>query len=341
MDSDDDAPPLPPVPPPSVTSQLPVGPVPPPSAPPKKKRRRKKVVARSWDESGAKFDRGRFGKRDVELVLKAVQQYVADVVGKMEPPSAEVEADRKRCMGRLWDDSEEGDRDAWLEIAAESTLAKRTVSSIYDIAERRLHSTLNSGRWSDEALAELAELVSEYGLQWPLIGRELQRLPSACRDRWRSQSKMPVGAMQRAGEWDDAERDQLRAEMRRRHGDVIPKTGMSWPVVAKAVSTRSWEQCRMEWSTSLDPKIRLPWTLADDRALIDTIAASSLTKEKDLDWKAIRPERLQSDAQLRWQQLTKPFVTYHARGKLRQGATRPTTQQVAKALQQKMPPLDR
>ena len=84
-------------------------------------------------------------------------------------------------------------------------LPHRTLTSLWSRMFRLTHPGNNKGAWSADEDSRLTELVTQVGPKWSVIGKELERLPLACRDRWRS-----VGcAGKRTGAWDHQEEEEL------------------------------------------------------------------------------------------------------------------------------------
>ncbi len=64
------------------------------------------------------------------------------------------------------------------------------------------------GKWDTEDDDQLMDLVETEGQKWADIGQLLQRLPEACRDRWK---EIRHGNIRRHGKWDDGETEKLRS----------------------------------------------------------------------------------------------------------------------------------
>ena len=84
----------------------------------------------------------------------------------------------------------------------------RSNSSIYKHMRRKYHIFQQRGKWTPEDEKKLAELCAEKEGQWSDIGKEMNRMPEDCRDRWRNYVK--CGANRASNKWTSDEENQLR-----------------------------------------------------------------------------------------------------------------------------------
>ena len=159
-----------------------------------------KPTKKGWGEGGSKTDR-RWGKEDQKRLKVAVEALVAERGG--EVTVQRLVAERKHA-GDL--------KGAWLEIAA--AVPGRSVYACY----RRAAATLDnrakgggaSGRWSKEAVTQLMSMVKTHGKKWVEISNNVNRLPTACRDKWRSEESKKSGKQMASGSWSAAEEQRLQ-----------------------------------------------------------------------------------------------------------------------------------
>eukprot|EP01052_Picozoa_sp_SAG31_P014082 SAG31_NODE_863_length_11394_cov_8.226737_9_plen_263_part_00 len=153
-------------------------------------------ATRSWKESGKNFKKGSFTTAELKLLTEAATEYV-----KAKSAADELAADMDACIRKLLFANKRGGDSAWLEIA--TCLPHRTVQACFYAAKRRLYPA-KKGKWEVEEAATLRDMVEKLGtkedsegsssgttsityskIPWKVIGEELNRLPEACRDKWR------------------------------------------------------------------------------------------------------------------------------------------------------------
>ena len=139
-------------------------------------------------------------------------------------------------------------RGAWRKIA--QVLGNRTVQSVYRHGLRIMH-PFKRGKWTDEEVVLLKELVSKHGKRWALIQKELQRSSESCRDKYRETS---VGY--RKGTWLEEESNLLENHIREAVGvgkmvtmreiaNMIDekKVNISWIEISNKVKSRARLSC--------------------------------------------------------------------------------------------------
>ena len=163
----------------------------------------------------------------------------------------------------------------------------RTIESIYDHTRRRLSSQNYKGKWTFEETQKLNELVVIHGKRWTKIGHCLNRLPGACYDKWRDALK--IGEKRQKGKWNQEERCKLLqlVTLQKSHEMIrILKNDRSirWTDVAEKIGTRSYLQCRNEWTRFFSPGSKTQLTIADTIEFINKIFSSDISDETEIKW---------------------------------------------------------
>mmetsp|Transcript_60268 Transcript_60268/g.143201 ORF Transcript_60268/g.143201 Transcript_60268/m.143201 type:complete len:302 (+) Transcript_60268:182-1087(+) len=173
----------------------------------------------------------------------------------------------------------------WGRIAKHVPL--RSVESIYDHTRRRLSSQNYRGKWTNEDTTRLKELVFLHGKRWTKIGLCLNRLPGACYDKWRDALK--IGEKRKKGKWTQEERCKLLQLVTLQRGhemikDLKTYKSIKWTEVAEKIGTRSYLQCRNEWTRFFSPGSKTQLTISDTIKLINKIFSSDVSDESEIKW---------------------------------------------------------
>lgn len=163
----------------------------------------------------------------------------------------------------------------------------RSVESVYDHTRRRLSSQNYKGKWSPEDTFRLKELVLMHGKQWTKIGFFLNRLPGACYDKWRDALK--IGEKRKKGRWTQEERCKLLQLVTIQKGHEMIRTFQNdklikWTDIAEKIGTRSYLQCRNEWTRFFSPGSKAQITLSDTIFFIDKIVSLNVSDESEIKW---------------------------------------------------------
>lgn len=173
----------------------------------------------------------------------------------------------------------------WKRVAL--LIPSRTVESIYDHVRRRLSSKNYQGKWTQEEIFKLKNLIDLYGKKWTKIGSSLNRLPGACYDKWRDALKN--GDQRKKGKWTQEERCKLiqLVTIQINHEFIqefnTNKT-IRWTIVAEKLGSRSYLQCRNEWARFFSPGSNIKLTTCDSYKLVQSIFSSDITDETEIKW---------------------------------------------------------
>lgn len=183
---------------------------------------------RNWKETGQRFKKGAFTKAELELLVDAANEYV-----KAHSAGDELH-DMAKCTQRLLFSAKRST--AWLEIS--SALPNRTVQACYYAAKRRLYPA-KKGKWDSSEVDTLKSMVASLGtasgkgswvkVPWKTIGEELDRLPEACRDKWRD---MAVADKQTMGRWSSVRPPTTTPQRTRTRAGPHPRPTVRRPVFA-------------------------------------------------------------------------------------------------------------
>ncbi|KAG7692768.1 hypothetical protein KL933_004274 [Ogataea haglerorum] len=158
---------------------------------------------------------------------------------------------REEICKRIWSNERKKD-DFWESL--QKVLPERTRASLYKHVRRTYHIFNVRGKWSPEDDERLAQLAAKMEGQWKEIGKEMNRMPEDCRDRWRNYVK--CGNNRLRHKWSLEEEDKLRTVI---HGMLREQTANSesmgvepvinWTLVSERMGgTRSRIQCRYKWN---------------------------------------------------------------------------------------------
>jgi len=209
-------------------------------------------------------------------------------------------------IDRLLHPAKFGDRNlfrgVWFEIA--QSVPGRKVIAVYQQAHR-MFSNVKRGPWSDEERQQLDRLVAKHGCVWAKIGSLLNRLPDACRDRYRANHST------NKGEWSTEEELLLKDAVKTctdRHPQNINNEVIFWTSVAKIVGTRNYDQCRKKWRM-LHRVSNSEWTEADTTTLVKRLYETAYHEESEISWYRISDGLKWNPNQcwFRWNQLKKSF----------------------------------
>ncbi|KAJ1730711.1 RNA polymerase I enhancer binding protein [Coemansia biformis] len=150
-------------------------------------RRRRRRAARRWhtqahlqrlQREGVVFRKGKFTAEENAAIDGAVAAFVE--LHQMTGPE---------IYERLFQHGERGPaakqvRQAFWPALAEA-LPERQVQAIYHHVRRKYHPHNYQGAWTPAEDGELRRLVAAHGPAWEAISRQLGRMGTNCRDRWR------------------------------------------------------------------------------------------------------------------------------------------------------------
>eukprot|EP00977_Amphora_coffeiformis_P004406 scaffold936_cov106-Amphora_coffeaeformis.AAC.12 len=146
-----------------------------------------------------------------------------------------------------------GDESAWIELAR--AFPARQVEAVYKKAYRdyqnRSH-TYTRGRWSDEEVSRLFQLVALHGTKWSKLALLLNRTPDSCFDKYRENK----GDFER-GPWTPAEMEKLKALVAE-YTAKDPHQPLPMAAISRKMETRSRLSCYFMWE-----KIQLKESLDD------------------------------------------------------------------------------
>ena len=246
------------------------------------------------------YKKGPFSRSETLLVESALKFVLKEegIFFKIENGKKTFSLERKRLPKNFWG-----------KVALH--IPSRSVESIYDHARRRLSTKNYKGKWSSDDLLMLNELVKIYGRCWTKIGNILNRLPGACYDKWRDALKN--GDKRKKGRWNQEERCKLiqlitfqtNHETIQEHG-VEKKT--KWTLLADKIGTRSYLQCRNEWSRFFSPGSKLKLTFADSLNLLKSISSPQITDESEIKWDNILIGIPSHKTYNKWRSLCKKFI---------------------------------
>jgi len=146
----------------------------------------------------------------------------------------------------------------------------RKVKRMYDVKNYK-------GKYSEEELQKLNELLQIHGRDWGVIAQQLGRSSDSVKDRCRllKSDSIPISK----GKWNEEEEENLAEAvyktMKKPRGVSITE-GIPWCTIAKIVKTRTEKQCRAKWLNYLNWKIvkGSKWTKDDDKKLVERSSSS-------------------------------------------------------------------
>jgi Myb-like DNA-binding protein REB1 len=222
------------------------------------------------------FKKGPFSKIEKNLVDKSLKQVLEEegIRYNLEGAKKIFSLARKELPKNFWG-----------KVAQNIPL--RRVESIYDHARRRLSMKNYQGKWNNEEIEKLGNLVKIYGFQWTKIGTDLNRLPGACYDKWRDALKN--GEKRKKGTWSQEEKCKLIQLVTKQLGHDLIQEGdgfgkIKWTLVANKIKTRSYLQCRNEWSRFFTAGSKVKLTLSDSLRLIEAIFLLQVIDESEIKW---------------------------------------------------------
>eukprot|EP00871_Galdieria_phlegrea_P002227 jgi/Galph1/3004/GphlegSOOS_G1675.1 len=249
----------------------------------------RRTVSRNNAWYGEHLKKGSFSKKEKELVD-------AGMIAVLQEEGLPYDLEFRRDF--VTRKKNELPKKFWVRVAGH--VPGRSAQSVYDHARRRLEPKNYKSFWSNEEVEELARLVKKYGTKWVQIGKELDRLPGACRDKWRDvlqTSGFRPQAVKRGRFTNEEEALLLSLVMqsRERHNGTI-----DWTEVANKMGTRSYRQCRRFYF---------------NRATRSNFPSHSHNAESDFDlvesevrWADLYTDRTREQTYDRWRLLVKKYV---------------------------------
>ena len=234
--------------------------------------------------TGLEYKKGKFSNAEATLINAAVQRFL--VQHEMTFDEFKELFFQRRGHRRL--------QDFFVTCAQE--LAGRPVIHVYHYLRRQYHPGNWQGRWSAEKDDQLKRLFVLHGPKWEVIGEQLGRFHVSCKDRYRI-----IRQRFNSGRWQDEEVVRLRdAILAWRSLSEKPDCAV-WAWIAERVETRSWMQCLVKYTGSLEAHMRrnpncesfkkpLKWTDQEDLILIHKIYDLVVEDESEIEWSRLLDE---------------------------------------------------
>ena len=177
----------------------------------------------------------------------------------------------------------------------------RPVVAIYELLKRMYHPGNHRGPWTQEEDDILLQEYRKHGPKWTLIGKELNRLGTNCRDRYNLRWKNADQII--TGPWSSVEEQKLAEAI----SDSLRNTGViSWIWVSEErVRTRTPLQCLTHYKSksfhdpnsikiAKNPLLKTPawngWKEDEDFLLIHALALTGFTSETLVNWRSLKVE---------------------------------------------------
>ena len=177
----------------------------------------------------------------------------------------------------------------------------RPVVAIYELLKRMYHPGNHRGPWTQEEDEILLQEYRKHGPKWTLIGKELNRLGTNCRDRYNLRWKNADQII--TGPWSSVEEQKLAEAI----SDSLRNTGViSWIWVSEErVRTRTPLQCLTHYKSksfhdpnsikiAKNPLLKTPtwngWKEDEDFLLIHALALTGFTSEALVNWRSLKVE---------------------------------------------------
>ena len=182
-----------------------------------------------WNASGSEIKKGKFSKKENEILMNAIDEY-CKTHGIQKQSLAEQDLRSANIRG------------CWTELAA--CLPNRNSHSIYGHAIRMIHAGNHKGKWSNEEVEKLTQLVGLHGNKWKFIGEQLGRYWLSVRDKWRGIKNKNY----KKGHWSPEEEEKLIELVRAHHSHehnqkpyerLAPKDRIYWEKIASLFPTRN------------------------------------------------------------------------------------------------------
>ena len=183
-------------------------------------------------------------------------------------------------------------------VSASQYFGGRPVVAVYDFLKRKYHPGNYRGFWNSEDDQILLREFQKHGPKWTLIGKELNRQPTNCRDRYNLRWKHVDRVIY--GPWSPADDKKLLDAI-----DASLKNSgtISWIWVSEeGVGNRTPLQCLVRWKHFKElgdrPERKLKttwngWKADEDYFLIHSLETESGVNSDDLvDWKSLKIKRI-------------------------------------------------
>ncbi|RIA91307.1 hypothetical protein C1645_692779, partial [Glomus cerebriforme] len=229
---------------------------------------------------GIKYRKGRFTKRENEILHRALQEYKR---------RHSLNDDQLRDL--MFYRNVKDHASFWKEIA--TPLGVRSLKAVAQHIQRHHHEFNYRGFWSKEEDEQLKRLVQIYGRDWTTIGNQLRRMPAICRERF------DIFLLHRdeynRGKWSKEEEEQLIKIVvditKENNEDVSLDWGIPWALVAEAMEyKRSELSCRSKWVKELRLRYELGeeqrarWTSYDSYMLCTKLEELNESDEYLIEW---------------------------------------------------------
>lgn len=230
-------------------------------------------------ESGIKYKRGKFSNAEARVIDEAVQKHIA-----------EHNTTFKEFKEEFFDRRGHRRLESFF-LAAAQQLPGRPVVHVYHYLRRQYHPGNWQGRWSEDEDEQLKRLFAVYGPQWEMIGEQVGRFHTSCKDRYRV-----IRQRFNSGRWSEEEVGLLRQGILAWRQEK-PQDCAVWAWIAAKVGTRSWMQCLTKYTTSLEAQMRqghndhqdgkrsmVGWSDEEDLLLIHKIYDLVVEDESEIIW---------------------------------------------------------
>lgn len=196
---------------------------------------------------------------------------------------------------------------SWLEIS--KSIAGRTDLQCRNHWRNVVDPSIKKEPWTVEDDRHLAQLQDEFGSSWVQIGK---RMPGRSENQYRNRSlrvfknacatqRDSTLPQMRRMHWTKAE-DKKMFRLMREAGSAV-----NWTKIADGLPERNGNQCRMQWTETLDPSIKKgPWSTEEDSLL------AQLHEQFKGKWVKISERiagRPQTHCRARWYRSLKPSYT--------------------------------
>eukprot|EP00794_Sanderia_malayensis_P006061 gene6061-6763_t len=222
----------------------------------------------SMHMKGIKWKQGMWSKEEVALLKENIDRYCK--VNNIDDPSKLIFCTPKDERKHFY-----------------RSIAKGICRPLFAIYRKtlRLYDQKNYiGKYTDEEVVKLEELLAKYGHDWATIGHYLGRSAASVKDRCRLLRKN-----KKTGRWTEEEETILsqcvREQTNTKEGESVT-TGVTWSTIAEKLGTRTEKQCRSKWLNYLNWKevSGKEWTKNDEAELIERIASLDVEEDAELDW---------------------------------------------------------
>ena len=180
------------------------------------------------DHKSFNCTKGKFSQAEIDLLTDSIREFAAQNNLKEQDLLNLVSSDTCIKSKGLW-------------TFLHECLPHRSLQSLKSLCQRRFNSQNYQGKWSDDEVQCLIDLVQKYGCKWQKLSQIMNRTPTNIRDKWRSIGDVNYNKRRHEKVWSVDDVIKMIRLIERLHGVKIFKNSTDEPILREFLSFK--ERC--------------------------------------------------------------------------------------------------